>query len=178
MRILPFITALALSSACQQEAQTAPNCDLSVSHEVAFTADNARDVITAQTMGASCDRAIAHYALVAADGHPIWAWTAPMPRVFGDVFRDSNPEHMRAFLERWAEPRIERTSAAPPWPLPDYARTSLDRLTYEDIRARDLPMLCHLSGTGLETCVFWEPAAGGAGLFLERDVAASEGSPT
>ena len=41
--------------------------------------------------------------------------------------------------------------------------------TYEDIRARDLPMLCHATATGAEACVFYEPAAGAAGHFFDRE---------
>lgn len=176
MRAFLALLVFAALAACQREpAPTA--CNLSVTHEIAFTAPDAKDVVTAQTMGASCDRAIAHYAVVAADGHPIWAWTAPMPRVFGAAFADANVEYMQSFLERWAAPRLLRTAEAPAWPLTGTAHTTLDRATYDDIRARDLPMLCHLSGTGRETCVFWEPAAGGAGLYFERDVPESEGSP-
>ena len=37
-------------------------------------------------------------------------------------------------------------------------------------RARDLPMLCHFSGTARQTCVFWEPVAGGAGHLFDQDV--------
>jgi hypothetical protein len=177
MRFALVLIALALA-ACAPHAEIA-GCDLSIEREVAFTAPDARDVVTARTLGPSCDRAIGHYAVTSADGHPLWAWTAPMPRAFGDIFQTADAEAMRTFLERWSTPRIETTAAAPAWPLADWAHTTLDRVTYEDIRARDLPMLCHLSGTGVETCVFWEPAAASAGHFLERDVSAQiEGNPT
>ena len=61
--------------------------------------------------------------------------------------------------------------AAPEWSACSRpGQTTLDQLTYEDVRARDLPMLCHFSGTARQTCVFWEPAAGGAGHFIDRDI--------
>lgn len=82
---------------------------------------------------------------------------------------------MREFLERWASPTtLASTSTAPEFSDLVPGQTTLDQLTYEDIRARDLPMLCHLSGTARETCVFWEPAAGGAGHLLDRDIIAEE----
>lgn len=166
MRPAIFLLALGLA-ACAPRGGT--DCTLSFDREIAFTAPDARDVVTVRALGPSCDQTILVYAIASEDGHPLWAWTAPAPRAFGDALQGADAEMMRAFLERWAAPRIERTSAAPAWPLREGAQTTLDRLTYEDIRARDLPMLCHLSGIALETCVFWEPAAGGAGHLLDRD---------
>jgi hypothetical protein len=89
---------------------------------------------------------------------------------FGDVFAAEDTEHTQQFLDRWVEPVVETTQAAPAWDDLSAGQTTLDQLTYEDVRARDLPMLCHFSGTARQTCVFWEPAAGGAGHFLDRAV--------
>lgn len=175
MKRAPLLCALALIS-CAPREQAQHACDISVEREITFTNVDAPDLVTARTIGPSCDRAFALYTIASAEGHPIWAWTAPLSRAYGDLFVTSNAEDMRTFLERWSAPKLERTSQAPPWPVPDHVHTTLDRVTYEDIRARDLPMLCHLSGTALETCVFWEPAAGGAGHFLERDVHETSGA--
>lgn len=172
MKLGIILLALGLAACAPREAV---HCNASVEREVAFTALGAHDIVTARTLGPSCDKTILVYVIASEDGHPLWAWTAPAARAFGDAF--AGADAVRAFLERWASPRIERTSAAPAWPLPDGARTTLDRLTYQDIRARDLPMLCHYSGTGAETCVFWEPAAAGAGHLLDRD-APEEASPS
>ena len=101
---------------------------------------------------------------------PVWSWTSPLTRSFGEVIPPDEPEQMRSFLERWAQPDILSATDAPPWRELESGQTTLDQFTYEDIRARDLPMLCHYSGTARQTCVFWEPAAGGAGLFYEREV--------
>ncbi len=166
MRLGFLLGALCLAACAPREAA---HCNVSFDREIAFTAPDARDVVTVRALGPSCDKVVALYVIASEDGHPIWAWTAPASRAFGDAFQIADADAMRAFLERWASPRIERTSAAPAWPLREGAHTTLNRLTYEDIRARDLPMLCHLSGVALETCVFWEPAAAGAGHLLDRE---------
>jgi hypothetical protein len=148
----------------------APRCDFAFSRDLAFTSAAARDAITARSFGLSCDKAILHYEIRGADGDPIWAWSAPLPRAFGDVFAANDAAAMRDFLERWVQPKLAITSAAPQWRLLAPGQTSLDQLTYEDIRARALPMLCHASASAREVCIFWEPAAGGAGHFFDRDV--------
>lgn len=160
----------ALALAACAEGGRAERCDMSVSREIAFSHADAKDRITAQAMGASCDKAIGLITIHDADGFPLWSWTTPLSRAFGDVFPADEPDHMRIFLEGWAEPAIASTQGAPGWSDLTPGQTTLDQLTYEDIRARNLPMLCHFSGTGRQTCVFWEPAAGGAGHFLDRDV--------
>jgi hypothetical protein len=168
--MIRFLTALALTALAACGTRGPNDCNLSFDREIAFTAAAAQDVVTARALGPSCDRAVGVLTVSSADGHPLWAWSAPMTQAFGDAFTGATSETMQAFLERWSQPTIARTAEAPPWPLTQGARTTLDRLTYEDIRARDLPMLCHLTGTGVETCVFWEPAAAGAGQFFERDL--------
>ena len=166
MRTLVF-AALVLAACSRPDAT---RCDLSLTRDLAFTSAEAHDAITVRAFGPSCDMAIGVYEIHTEDGHPIWAWTAPLPRAFGDVFPAGEPDAMREFLDRWAQPSLATTDQAPDWPLLAPGQTTLDRLTYDDIRARALPMLCHASATARETCVFWEPAAGGAGHFFERDV--------
>jgi hypothetical protein len=163
------LAALCAAAACSAPA---PRCDLTVTRDLAFTDAQALDSVTARAIGPSCDRAVGLYDVRSADGHPIWAWTSPLQRAFGDVFPATEHETMTDFLERWAQPTLTTTQQAPDWPLLAPGQTTLDRLTYDDIRARDLPMLCHASGTARETCVFWEPAAGGAGHLLDRDAQA------
>ena len=102
-----------------------------------------------------------------AEGFAIWSWSAPLRHAFGDVFAPEDTEHTQQFLDRWVLPVLETTQAAPAWGDLAAGQTTLDQLTYEDVRARDLPMLCHFSGTARQTCVFWEPAAGGAGHFID-----------
>ena len=168
MRFLVVIAAL-IATACVPRTEAA-RCDLSATHEVSFTAAGAQDVITAQTIGPSCDKAIGLYVIRDAEGFPIWSWSAPLAHRFGEVFEAEDTEHVQNFVDRWAQPQISTTQAAPAFGALAQGASTLDQLTYEDIRARDLPMLCHYSGTGTEVCIFWEPAAGGAGLLLERDV--------
>jgi hypothetical protein len=172
MRFALVIAVLALASCAPRE--TAETCDLSATREIAFTPDGAHEIVTARTIGPSCDKAIGLYVVTDEEHHPIWAWTTPMSVAFGDAYQPASTEEAQGFLERWAQPETGRTSTAPAWGAhesdPRHVRTSLDQLTYEDVRARDLPMLCHLTGVGRETCVFWEPGAAGASSYLERDV--------
>ena len=164
--VLCIIAALA---ACEQRAATA-QCDISVTRDLALSGTDAHETITARAIGPSCDKAVGLYAIHDAEGHPAWAWAAPLPRAFGDAFVEADEDVMRDFLTEWARPRVSTTQSAPEWDALTPGQTTLDRLTYDDIRGRNLPMLCHSSGTGRELCVFWEPAAGGAGHYFDRDV--------
>lgn len=163
-----LLLVLWLAAACAPTE--VERCDVTVSREVSFTSRDAPDTITAQAIGAACDKATLLYVIHDADQRPIWSWTSPLPRAFGDVFAADKPEHVRDFLETWAQPELLTTAQAPEWPALTPGQSTLDQFTYQDIRARDLPMLCHFSGTARQTCVFWEPAAGGAGHFYDRDV--------
>lgn len=165
MRLLALV-ALALAAACTPQQE---RCDFTRTQDVTFTGGATADRITVRTFGASCQKAIGVYEVTDGEGHPIWAWATPLPRAFGDVFTD-DPEHMLQFLEQWSQPELMTTQAAPVWAALTPGQTTLDELTYADIRARDLPMLCHFSGTARQICVFWEPAAGGAGHLIDRDV--------
>lgn len=145
-------------------------CDLSLTRDLSFSAAEARDSITIRVFGPSCDKAVGMYEIRAEDGYPIWAWAAPLSHAFGNVFPAREPDAMRDFMQRWAQPTVATTQMAPVFSALEPGQTTLDQLTYDDIRARNLPMLCHASGTGRETCIFWEPAAGGAGHFFDRAV--------
>ncbi|MCX7357320.1 MAG: hypothetical protein NT015_04120 [Alphaproteobacteria bacterium] len=166
MRLL-LLGALLIATSCTSQAA---RCDFSHTREVSFTGGSASDRITVRTFGVSCDKAIGVYEIIDGEGHPIWAWATPLPRAFGDAFKAEEPEHVETFLEEWSQPVIISTQEAPEWALLAPGQTTLDELTYTDIRARDLPMLCHFSGTARQTCVFWEPVAGGAGHLFDRDV--------
>jgi hypothetical protein len=172
MTRLLLIALGALASACAPPAPA--RCDVTFTREVAFTAEGARDVISTRSLGAACDQAIGVYTITTADGHPVWAYAVPLARAFGDHFAEPEPEAMRVFLERWAEPDLASTGQAPSWTQLTPGQSTLDRLTYNDIRARNLPMLCHYAGTGRQLCVFWEPGAGGAGHYFDREIAVED----
>jgi hypothetical protein len=162
------LLALAVTvTACAPQAR----CDLTAVHEISFTNGTTPDSVTARTFGASCDQAVILYVVRDADGAPVWSWTGILGQRFGEVFSANDREAIRDFLARWAQASVATTQSAPRWDTLLAGQTTLDQLTYEDIRARDLPMLCHFSATARETCVFWEPAAGAAGLLYERDLA-------
>lgn len=164
-----FLLTLIALAACGPNAQTPQRCDLLAEARIDLTAPGAADRVTARSFGPTCEEAILLYAVTTADGEAIWAWSGVAQRAFGEAMRGGNADTMQSFLDRWVSVQVERASAAPPWPPNGDANVTLERVTYEDIRARGLPMLCYLSGVARETCVFWEPAAGGAGPFYERD---------
>ncbi|HRE42462.1 MAG TPA: hypothetical protein PKY87_00660 [Terricaulis sp.] len=166
MRLL-ILAGLALCAACAP--QQTPHCEARISREIAFTESAAPDVIAAQTLGEYCAQAFGVLTITTHEGDPVWVYAAPLARAFGEGFAEPEEEAMNAFLERWAQAELSRTSAAPAWTQLSAGQTGLDQLTYEDIRARDLPMLCHYAGTGRQLCVFWEPAAGGAGQLLDLE---------
>lgn len=168
MRGVLFLAALAL--ACCTQPQDG-RCDYRASYSFSFDgAGTAEDVITAESIGPSCDKAIGLYTVRDSEGFPLWSWSAPLKHAFGDVFEADDEDYVQSFLNRWVQPALATTASAPAYDTLTPGQTTLDRLTYEDVRARDLPMLCHFSGTARQTCVFWEPAAGGAGHLLERAV--------
>jgi hypothetical protein len=167
VRVLIAALLVALA-ACAPQAPA--GCDLAATHEFSFGSSDTVDAITAQAIGPSCDKAIGLYVVRDAEGFAIWSWSAPLRHAFGDVFAPEDTEHTQQFLDRWVLPVLETTQSAPAWGDLAAGQTTLDQLTYEDVRARDLPMLCHFSGTARQTCVFWEPAAGGAGHFIDRAV--------
>ncbi len=166
---LILLCLFAALAACAPRAPGA-RCDITVTQDIALSSPEGEEMIVARALGPSCDMAVGLYAIHAADGHPAWAWAAPLPRAYGDAFAGADEETMREFLTRWARPSVASTQAAPAWEALAPGQTTLDRLTYDDIRARDLPMLCHSTGTARELCVFWEPAAGAAGLYFERNI--------
>lgn len=163
-------SVLCLSAALAACApRPAVQCDITVTQDLALSNADAHETIVARALGPSCDKAVGLYAIHDAEGYPAWAWAAPLRGAFGDTIEPDDAS-MREFLTRWARPSVSTTQAAPAWSALAPGQTSLDRLTYDDIRARNLPMLCHASGVGRELCIFWEPAAGGAGHYFERDV--------
>lgn len=168
MRLLLCIAAALALSACMDGGKG--RCTLAHTQATAFTSTTATDAITVRTFGEACDETVGLYEIRDAEGRPLWSWSAPLQREFGDVFASDEPDEMRAFLEQWAQPHIETTAAAPEWAQLAPGQTTLDQLTYADVRARNLPMLCHFSGTARQICVFWEPVAGAAGHFYDREV--------
>ncbi len=164
MRLLAALAFLVAASACSSQGDN--TCNVNVTREIAF--GDAPASVRAETQGANCHQAIALYTVRDDAGDLIYAWTTPLQRGFGDVFAAAPDEHLQSFLERWAEPALLTTAAAPAWDQLEVGQSTLDQLTYDDIRARELPMLCHYSGTSREACVFWEPAAGAAGHLFDR----------
>ena len=136
--IRPLIFAIALlAGACAQEDVV--TCEVEAVREAAFSAPGAADVIAARSLGRECGQAIGVLSVTLADGQPVWAYAAPLSAAFGEGFIEPEPEAMRAFLERWAQAEITSAAHAPSWTQLEPGQTTLDRLTYDDIRARNLP---------------------------------------
>lgn len=174
IRLTVLVCCAVAVAACSRAASSGA-CTVEVSRTIAFTSPNAEDTLLTRAEGPSCDKTVGQLVLRTSDGFPIWSWSAPLAHRFGDPFAPHDREQMQSFLRRWSQPEISTTGSAPPWSSLPAGETTLDQLTYEDVRARDLPMLCHVSGTARETCVFWEPAAGGAGHLFDRDTEESQG---
>lgn len=164
MRLLALLAIVAFGMACTPQASGA--CNVNVTRELEFA--GATVSLRAEAQGPNCHQAIALYTIRDEAGDLIYAWTTPLQRGFGDVFAAEPDDHLESFLERWAQPAVLTTISAPAWSELEVGQTTLDQLTYNDIRARELPMLCHYSGTSREACVFWEPAAGAAGHLFDR----------
>lgn len=160
------------------------NCERSANAQIAFSSP--QDEVSVRTLGENCAQAVGVMSIASQEGHVLWAWAAPLHPTFGNLFeaRADGPSARDAeeFLSRWAQVRAVTTGEAPPWPQSAQtplggAITTLDRATYEDLRARRLPMACALTGVARETCVFYEPAAAAAAVLVERDVAAEAAEP-
>jgi hypothetical protein len=174
MRLVAFTLLAALAACAPREAVNTTACDVIHTREIMFAGVEEQETVTARAFGATCGTTIALYAVHDSTGEPLWSWTAPMARAFGEDFRAADEEQLRSFIERWSQPHIATTAEAPPWGALEPGQTTLDEATFDDLRARELPMLCHLSAVARESCVFWEPAAGGAGLLYERLATAAE----
>jgi hypothetical protein len=150
-------------------------CNLVAEHAARFSAETP-DEVEARALGERCNGAAALLVVRDAEGVPVWAWAAPFYPTFGDSFvphaEGAGPtrKQLEDFLTRWAKVSTARTGAAPAWS--EDIDTRLPQAVYEDVRARDLPMLCHLAAVAREQCVYWEPAAAVATAFYVRDVGA------
>ncbi|MET0183678.1 MAG: hypothetical protein ABW199_12415 [Caulobacterales bacterium] len=153
-------------------------CETQITVPLAFS--SAADQVTARTFGDSCANAIGVISIASEEGHVLWAWAAPLHPTFGNLFEpggDADKRVAEQFIDRWANMRAVTTQEAPLWPERAAgpmggAETTLERGLYEDIRARNLPMACALTGVARETCVFYEPAAAAAAPLVVRDIPA------
>ncbi len=173
MRFFLLTLLLAATAACQQPQAS---CERSATAVIAFSGQD--DKIDVRTFGPSCDKAVGVLVVSSPEGHPLYTWAAPLHPTFGNLFEaradGPTPETVDEFLARWAALRVATTAESPPWAdgeaAPAGAETTLDRALYDFIRARALPMSCHLSGVARESCFYYEPAAAAASPFLDRDV--------
>lgn len=171
MRVLLAALCAAFLSACAGES-AARRCDLTASSEITFTSAGAADVVEVRTFGPDCSAAVAVFTVRSHEGLPVYAWASPMHPAFGDSFAPRTQDaasrgEVQDFLDRWSAPEVSTTRTAPPWS--EDLTILQDAATYEDIRARDAPMLCFLSSVARQTCIYWESGVAAAGILFERD---------
>jgi hypothetical protein len=167
---------------CQQAPPSPRGCAISVDRPISFTAPDAGDRIFAQTVGQTCTNAVAVLTIRDPDGAAIWAFAMPFRQGIGGALispdgADLSAEAVTAALTTWIEGAPRPASTVVDWPAGATAPegesrnarwiTTLDPLTYRDIRARNLPVLCYVSGPRRSQCVFFEPAAGQAAVLYD-----------
>ena len=176
MRILLLVAALALS-ACGSANNTASNasaCARSAAHEVAWTAEDAPDVITTRSDGPTCAQAVLTFVVRNAAGDPVWAFAS----TYYDMTAGGTPpadapavsdQEVDTFLASWANVTTMRSGELPEWregvaTLTESATTfaydtPFERETYEMLRARNLPMICYAAAVAASNCLIVDPAS-------------------
>ena len=177
MRLFIVILASLASSACgqlQQGAESASNgCARSATHNVTWTSAEAPDTIIASSEGPTCAQAVVTLAGRNSAGDPLWAFAS----TYFDMTLGGRPPEgaqpvdeaeMDEFLASWANVTEMRSGDLPQW-REDAAtltasadtfayETPFDRETYEMLRERNLPMVCHASGAEAVQCLIVDPA--------------------
>ncbi len=148
-------------------------CTVSATRGVAFSTPN--DRVTAEARGPACDKLAAVLTIRAANGALLWTYAAPADWLAPGVLGAGASRTAAAdAMEDWAKVSVQTTAEFAPWPetAPGaYAtsdmRTPFDRDGYEDIRARNLPVLCFATGAQTTDCIFWDKEAGMAQLIYD-----------
>lgn len=182
-RLAGLLVAGLLVAGCQGEGPAkTQGCNVSVDRPISFTAPDAADRVFAQTVGPSCTEAVAVLTIRDPEGAAIWAFAMPFRQGVGAALispdaADLSQEAVAAALNTWIEAAPRPASSVVDWPQGASAPegesrnarwiTTLDPLTYRDIRARNLPVYCYVSGPRRSQCVFFEPAAAQAGILYD-----------
>jgi hypothetical protein len=139
----------------------------------------AGDTVETRSFGPNCGAAVLALVVRAANQAPIYAFAAPASSVFPDAPGDA--ESLARLLRRWGDLAVATTADPPAWatvagdarapalPPADLQppwSSPFDATTFADIRARALPMACYQTSPDSAECLYWEPAAGQALVFL------------
>ncbi len=186
MKIATFAGAVALlASGCSPQAAspsaeapadaaspTTALCVAPVMREVAVTAADAKDVLTAEVIGADCEQAVLVLTLRKANGMLLWSHSVRATDTWAFVpASDDKPvdpeKGMETFLaDVFKNARIEKTGTAPDWPeggeRPEdpsglYHTTPMSRDTYLTLRQKNAPMVCVQAEMGTSYCVSYDP---------------------
>lgn len=179
MRVLLTSLALLSLTACSRpaETQTASGCARGATHEVAWSNASSPDVVTATSSGPTCGQAVVTLVLRRANGDPLWAFASthytlnagdsPPPEGLPAV----SDADMDRFLAGWADLTEMRSGELPEWradaaSLTESATTfsydtPFDRDVYENMRGRNLPMVCYAAAAEGSRCLIIDPATGG-----------------
>jgi len=170
------LAAFALGlAACSQPSAPAPaGCARSATHEVTWSQADAADVITTSSQGPSCSRAVVTFVARNARGDPLWAFAS----TYYDMTAGGAPPpgapavtdaQMDAFLAGWANVTVSTTNTLPEWregvaTLTESATTfaydtPFTRDVYENLRARNLRMICYAAAVEATQCLIIDPAS-------------------
>ncbi|MEQ1818037.1 MAG: hypothetical protein ABL871_05450 [Terricaulis sp.] len=178
MRFVLIAAALALS-ACTLSTNTAENenasgCARTATHDVTWSNEGASDTITTRSDGPTCAQAVVTFVARNSDGDPLWAFASTYyDMTMGGIPPEGAPEvtdeQMDTFLAGWADVTLQRSGELPEWregfdSLSASAQTfSYDtpfgREAYEEMRARNLQMICYAAAVEATQCLLMDPAS-------------------
>lgn len=177
MRLLLTTFAVLALTACGQPAGTqtaAAGCARSATHEVTWSNANAPDVVTATAAGPTCAQAVVTLVMRNAAGDPLLAFASTH---YAMTAGDSAPPdglpavtdaEMDRFLAGWANVSEMRSGELPEWranaaTLTESATTfayvtPFSRDVYENMRSRNLAMVCYAAAVEGSRCLIIDPA--------------------
>lgn len=170
MRPLVIAILLVLAACKPGAGPAAPGaggCNLVAERTVAFTSSAPRDTIEARAVGRDCVGAVVVWTLRNGAGKPVFAHAAPYEWVHAPADPTSAVQ-MQAFLDGWADARVDDTSASPEWKAEDATppeawgpggASMFVRETYESIRAAKLPRICLPTSSDAYQCIFYDAQA-------------------
>ena len=140
-------------------------------------------VVKGWTSGPTCKSAIVTLGVYDEGGLPIYAWASAAQFIFG-LQNANTAEEMKAALNEWNGPDNlppDTTGTLPPWNetsgQPDQAefffipQDGMDKATYENLRKRNLPLLCYPQGRESTLCLaFYAGQPGQPGMIEEIGV--------
>jgi hypothetical protein len=160
---------------------TIATCAPPASREIAFTAPDAKDVLTIEAIGAACAEASVHVSIRKADGKLVWSYAVPVSHTWAMIPDDDKPpvaeKQVPAYMaEILKVVAIRKTSEAPDWPKgkerPEdpgglFYSTDDARDYYLETRAKGLPMFCFEPTMGVGQCVAYHVEDNYAAAYYE-----------